>query len=202
MLNCNTLIINNGNSDIPGLKIGGLELKIKNDGELSTIDINGNEQIIGNNKNISKIKHLGININNTTQLILPKQESQIYFDEDFSIINNEEFSSGITENSIKLLNDGNFFISFSITLDMCSRNRTVVGAYIKKSFNGTTEIIKKSESYLYFHASNVGFGTINNSFLFDGNSNSELTLYVKVKEGNGKFRTVPLSTNFNIFKIG
>ena len=199
MLNCNTLIINNGNNtDLPGLRIGGLKLEVRENGNLSTVDADGNEQVIGGLNN-GRFKHIQININNTTQTILSYKEIQIYFDENYNIINNEDFSNGTNENSVKLSKDGFYFISYSITLDMYRGNKTTVGAYMKNII--LDKIIDKSISYTYYQQSSRGFGTINNSFIYQGNINDEISLYVKVKEGNGRFYTVPLLTNFNILKI-
>ena len=193
MLTCHTLIINNsGELESNGLKIGGLELKVKTDGSLTTTDIDGNEQIINN-----KFKHVEINITNTKQTISPKQETQIYFDEDFLIEENENFENGTRKNSIKIIYDGHYFISFNLSLDMYNGKKTTVQAYIKIN----NKINNKSISYTYYNSSKQGFGSITNSFIYESIEKEEISLYSKVKEGSGQFYTVPLATNFNIFKI-
>lgn len=199
MFKCETLIISSGNVNANGLEIGGMKLKIKEDGSLSTTDNKGKENII-TNKGFAygKIKHLEIGINDTIQTIQNNEETLIYFDEGFSISDDDDFSIGDNENSIKILTSGHYFISFNISLDMYKGNRTTVGGYLKSNIN---DKIEKSVSYSYFHGTSYGFGSINNSFILNASENEEITLYVLTKEGNGKFYTVPESTNFNIFRI-
>jgi len=199
MINCQTLIINNNAElDNNGLSIGGLKFKIKNDGSLATTDIDGNENVINNNGNAyGKIKHLEVGINVSNQTIPNNQETQIYFDSGYEISDDADFSVGSDGNSIIILSPGHYFISFNISLDMYNSVRTTVGGYIKTNDN----IIEKSISYSYFHNKEQGFGSINNSFIYDATENDEITLHVKTKEGSGKFYSVPESTNFNIFRI-
>lgn len=207
MLKCYNLIIKKSeNLNTPWFTIGDLQLSVNENGSLKTKDKDGNEKVIdsnnGNGDAYGKIKHLEVSIINTTQTIHNNSESQIYLDNDFSISGDTDFSMGENENSIKILSSGHYFISFNISLDMYNGNKTTVGGYVKtKKGNNEKNILDKSISYSYFHQAGRGFGSINNSFIYDADENDELSLYVKVKEGNGKFYTVPESTNFNIFKI-
>ncbi len=199
MLHCHTLVINgNKGTDTNGLSIGGLELKIKEDGSLSTTDSDGIETVInnGNGNSYGRIKHLEVGINNTIQVI-QGHESQIYFDDGFSVVDDDDFEIGDDGNSVKILTTGHFFISFNISLDMYSGSKSTVGGYIKSN----STIIDKSTSYTYFHGKSQGFGSINNSFIYDVQGSEEITFHVKRKEGSGKYYTVPTATNFNIFRI-
>jgi hypothetical protein len=198
MLRCYNLIIKNGNVDIPQFTIGDLQLSVNEDGSLKTKDKNGNEKIIDNdNDNYSKIKHLEVGINNIVQVFSDENEYKIYFDDNFEIQGDEDFSMG--DNTIKFLTTGHYFISFNISLDMYSGSKTTMAGYIKSSLN---DIVNKSMSYSYFNSRNQGFGSINNSFIYNAIENEEISLYIKRKESSGKFYSVPESTNFNIFRIG
>ena len=204
MINCNTFVIQNKESALNGLNIGGVELLINEDGTIKTKDKDGNETIIGesNGNAYGTLKHLEINITDTRQILINDKETQLIFDEDFEVgVNDIDFSVNNIDNSISILSEGHFFISFSITLDMYSSNKTTVGAYVKIDDGVSNETLSKSQSYLYFQQSTRGYGSINNSFIYDGKVNDKITIYLKTKEGTGKFYTVPESTNFNIFKI-
>lgn len=202
MLKCSTLIIKNNDINTPWFTIGDLQLSVNDDGSLKTKDKDGKEKTIDGGKGQGTLKHLEININDTKQSILNNAETQLIFDEGFADgIEDTDFAGSSDNNSIKILSDGHYFVSFSITLDMYSSNKTTVGAYIKINDGNTTEILEKSQSYLYFQQASRGYGSINNSFIYDAKAGDEITIFLKTKEGTGNFYTVPQSTNFNIFKI-
>jgi len=199
MIKCNTFIIQNKESLLNSLNIGGVELLINEDGTLKTKDKDGNVTNIGNNGNaFGKIKHLEVGINNTKQTIFNGNEYQIFFDEDFVINDDEDFSNEV-QNSIKILTAGHYFISFNISLDMYNGNRSTVSGYIKTDIDDS--IVEKSVSYSYFNSKSQGFNSINNSFIYDAIKGEKISLHIKRKEGSGVFYTVPESTNFNIFRI-
>lgn len=205
MIKCNTFVVQNKDSILNELNIGGVELSINDDGTLKTKDKDGNETTIGNSSSSNNgnaygtLKHLEIEINDTTQTIFSTDEFQIFFDKDFKITDDENFSNENDVNSIQILNAGHYFISFNISLDMYSGRQTTVAGYIKSNIN--KEIVKKSISYNYFHTTKIGYGSITNSFIYDAEENEEITLHIQVNEGTANFYTVPSSTNFNIFRI-
>lgn len=196
MFRCNTLVIQNQNNPANGLNLGGVELSINDDGSLKTKDSNGKESIFKS----SKVKHLEIEVRETIQSVSNTNETEIFFDESTEILVDSDFL--IDGNSIRILSEGHFFISFNITLDMYSGSKTTVNGYIKtKKENGDFELLPKSSTYEYFVSSNRGYSSIPNSLIYDMNKNEEIKFYVKIKEGSGKFYTVPESINFNLFKI-
>ena len=200
MLNCNTLIIKKSVENNDGLSIGDLKLKVNGDGKLRTTDKDGVENIIGDN--ISQLKYLKIDINDTIQVLYNNNELEILFDENLKVPNNIDFELGDDNNSVKILKKGYYFVSFNITLDMYKGSRSTVKGYIKiKLPNDNYQIVTESESYNLFYSQNVGFSTIPNSFLHNFDDNEEIKFFVKREEGNGCFYTVPLSTNFSIFKL-
>ena len=194
MLNCNTLVINTENLEEPYINISGLELSINEDGSLTTKNKNGNKNHIGKNK------HIDISINNTTQTILYNKENQIFFDNDISIVDEISFSIE-NKNYIKIKETGTYLIMYGVTLDMYKGRRSTPGCYIKSIIKEKEKNIDKSLSYTYISATKIGFGSINNSFIYNAVENEELGLFVKIKEGNGCFYTIPEATSFNIFRI-
>lgn len=158
MIKCNTFVVQNKDSILNELNIGGVELSINDDGTLKTKDKNGNETTIGNSSSnngnaYGTLKHLEIEINDTTQTIFSTDEFQIFFDKDFKITDDENFSNENDVNSIQILNAGHYFISFNISLDMYSGRQTTVAGYIKSNIN--KEIVKKSISYNYLDRKSV-----------------------------------------------
>lgn len=205
MLNCNTLIINSNNvSTIGALNIGGIEMSINDDGDITTSDSEGNIKVFSNsssNSNSSKLKHVEVSINDTVQTISNYYEVKIIYDDNFEVGVDSDYLLGDDGNSIKILNDGHYFISYNITLDMYSGNKSTCKSFVKSLSDGDTSTIYKSMSFEYFQESRKGFTSIGNSFIYEAKNGDELSLYVQRHEGTAKFYTVPENTNFNIFKI-
>lgn len=206
MLKCQTLIIGSHNTQIPKLNIGGIELSIDDTGKIKTKDKNGIvKTIMVSISGTTDLTHLEILINDTTQTV-NENETMLFFDSDFLLDSKDtEFIIEQNTNKVKIKNNGHFFISYSISLDMYSGNKSTVNAYLKINNtyvdNNNHKVLEKSRSFLFFNSPKTGYGSINNSFLYTGKSNDELSIYLKVSEGNGNFYTIPSSTNFNIFKI-